>query len=44
MHLAEKLGYTLSDLASRITEEELGLWLAYFELEEDKNRENAKRR
>jgi Na+/melibiose symporter-like transporter len=44
MHLAEKLGYTLSDLASRITEEELELWLAYFELQADKDRQNARKR
>lgn len=44
LRLAEKLGYTLLDLASRITEEELILWLAYFELEDDRERKNAKRR
>jgi hypothetical protein len=44
MHLAEKLGYTLMELTSRITEEELQLWLAYFQLEEDENKKASRRR
>lgn len=35
MYLAQRLGYTLMELASRVTEEELELWLAYFQLEQD---------
>jgi hypothetical protein len=44
MHLAQKLGYTLMELTSRITEEELELWLAYFQLEEDENKKASQRR
>jgi hypothetical protein len=44
MHLAQKLGYTLMELTSRITEEELELWLAYFELEEDERNRATRRR
>jgi hypothetical protein len=44
MHLAEKLGYTLMELTSRITEEELQLWLAYFQLEEDESKKASRRR
>jgi hypothetical protein len=44
MHLAEKLGYTLMELTSRITEEELELWMAYFELEEDQSKKASRRR
>jgi hypothetical protein len=43
MHLAQKLGYTLMELTSRITEEELELWLAYFQLE-DENKKASRRR
>jgi hypothetical protein len=31
------------ELASRITEQELALWLAYFELEEDERKRAARR-
>jgi hypothetical protein len=31
------------ELTSRITEEELELWLAYFELEEDERKRPARR-
>jgi hypothetical protein len=44
MHLAQKLGYTLMELTSRITEEELQLWLAYFQLEEDETEKASRRR
>jgi hypothetical protein len=44
MHLAQKLGYTLMELTSRITEEELELWLAYFQLEKDENKKASRRR
>ena len=44
MRLAQKLGYTLMELTSRITEEELELWLAYFQLEEDERPRTARRR
>jgi hypothetical protein len=32
------------ELTSRITEEELELWLAYFQLEEDENKKANRRR
>jgi hypothetical protein len=38
MQLARELGYTLHDLFSRTTSEELGLWLALYEEEAEQAR------
>lgn len=35
MHVARELKLTLSELAKRITVEELQLWAAFFEIERD---------
>ena len=47
MVVAEKLGYTLSELAERITVEELLLWSAFYALRSDQEKaayEKAQRR
>ena len=47
MIVAEKLGYCLNDLRERVTEEELYLWAAFYELraeEEKRVMDKAKRR
>ena len=46
MIVAEKLGYCLNDLRERVTEEELYLWAAFYELraeEEKRVMDRAKR-
>ena len=46
MIVAEKLGYCLNDLRERMTEEELYLWAAFYELraeEEKRVMDRAKR-
>jgi len=45
--VAKELGYTLYDLKQRITESELLIWSAYFEIlndEQEKTLKSAKRR
>ena len=39
MVVAEKLGYTLSELMERITVEELMLWNAFYELRAEQEKE-----
>jgi hypothetical protein len=43
MHLAQDLGYTLSELTERLTPEELQLWVAFYEIEAELKEEAARR-
>lgn len=43
MRLARELGYTLSELSTRLTREELQLWTVLFEVEA-REREEAQRK
>lgn len=39
MHLAKELGYTLGELTMRITPAEYSMWLAFYQLEAERQQE-----
>ena len=43
MYLAKELGYTYGELCERITPEEYQMWLAFYEIESQSQKEAEKR-
>lgn len=44
MRIAKELGYTLSEITDRLTEEELMLWAAFWSIEKEDADKMARRR